>query len=717
MKEENNKSITYNEFYANVKKIIKKKNELEIIEKAYNFAKEKHKGKKRLNGEDYITHPLEVANIVTTLNVDYQTICSALLHETINHTDTDLSEIKNEFGDEIAAIVLSISKINKLNMPDTKDQSAQYLRKVLVGLSEDVRVLFIKLADRLHNMRTIDALPKQDGIMKAIETQNVLIPIAHRLGINSIKSELEDICLRYTKPEIYKDIEDHLQASREELNQELKNMENSISNLLKENNIKFKIKSRVKSIHSIYKKMDKGKSWNSIYDILALRVFVNTEEDCYQVLALIHSKYHPIAKRLKDYIANPKENMYQSLHTTITGHNGYPYEIQIRTYEMDEIAEKGIASHWSYKEKGSVKIQNLMEQKLEMYRNIIDANHNTEDETFQNLMKTEILNDRIYCYTPKGDLVELPEGSTPIDFAYRIHSNVGNTTIGCLVNNQIVPLDHKLEDRDIVKINTSKDSVPRKDWLNFVKTTQAKNKIKAFFNKQEKIEYTEKGKELLEKEIKRKKLVLNELLSQENINKLKQEIHIIDLEDIYFQIGSLRYTPTYIINLISEDKKDALDIYLEKSSNQKINNNNKTGIIVKGIDNILITIANCCKPVKGDPIIGYITKGKGILVHKKECPNIKESKRLIDVEWSNNDNTSYYTDIQIKTIKSSNTLLDIITIASQKDVYISQINTIESTDFIKYEVTVKTNNTEELNNFISVLKSLKNVIEVERKQG
>jgi len=714
---EQNKSITYDEFYANVKKIIKKKEELELIDKAYKFAAKKHQGKKRLNGDDYIIHPLEVANITCTLNVDYQTIVAALLHETINHTDTKIEEIRENFGEEISNIVLSISKINKLNMPDTKNQTAQYLRKVMVGLSEDVRVLFIKLADRLHNMRTIDALPKEDGLKKAIETQTVLIPIAHRLGINSIKSELEDLCLKYTKPEIYKDIEEHLYSSREELNKELKEMEDSISSILKKNNIKFKIKSRVKSIHSIYKKMDKGKSWHNIYDILALRVFVNTEEDCYQVLALIHSVFEPIPKRLKDYIANPKENMYQSLHTSVIGIDGYPYEIQIRTYEMDEIAEKGIASHWSYKEKGSVKIQNLMEQKLEMYRNIIEANNNAEDETFASLMNNEILNDNIYCYTPKGDLVELPEGSTPIDFAYRIHSNVGNTTIGCLVNNQIVPLDHKLEDRDIVKINTSKDSAPRKDWLNFVKTTQARNKIKAFFNKQEKIEYTEKGRELLEKEIKRKKLILNEIINQDTINKLKEEIHIIDLDDIYFQIGSLRYTPTYIINLITEDKKDALDIYLERSSHYQSNHSLKNDIIVKGIDNILITTANCCKPIKGDKIIGYITKGRGILVHKADCPNIKNSKRLIEVEWNNETTTSYFTDIQIKALKGQNELLNIITAASQKEIYISSIKTDELPDYNKYEITVKANNINELNNFISVLKSIPNIIEVERKQN
>ena len=711
------KPITYDELYERVKKIVKKEDELDVINRAYGFALAKHGDKKRLNGDPYISHPLEVAYILTDLNVDYITIACALLHETINHTDTSIDEIREEFGDEIANIVYSVSKINRLELSDDKDSSAQYLRKVLVGLSEDVRVLFIKLADRLHNMRTLYALPLEVQKQKANETTSVLIPIAHRLGINSIKSELEDWCLRYTKPDVYNDILEKLDASREELNDLLNEMKQSISDILTENGISFKIKGRVKSVHSLYNKMDNGKRFSDIYDILALRVFVDTIPDCYLTIGLIHSKYRPMPRRFKDYIANPKENMYQSLHTTIFGVDGHLFEVQVRTYEMDEIAEKGIASHWSYKEKGSVKIQSMMEHKLEMFRNIIDANSDVEnDSEFASNLNNELLSDLIYCYTPKGDVLELPKGATPVDFAYRIHSGVGDRTIGAIVNDQIVPLDHELQDGDIVKINTGKEANPNKDWLNFVKTSQAKNKIKSFFSKQDRANYINLGKEMLEKEIRRRKLAINEVLAETNLEKIFKDTHTTDLEDLYLSIGSLRFTAGYIIDLVFEDKKDVVDIYLGKISNRSNNSNKavKGDIIVAGTDDILVTIANCCKPIKGDPIIGYITKGEGITVHKKDCPNIKASTRLIDVEWNMNNESSYLTDLTIKVLKGKNQLLDIITKASQKDVYIESVRTREDEDYTIYAITIKTNNTSQLEGFISELKSLPIVISVER---
>ncbi|HIS17489.1 MAG TPA: bifunctional (p)ppGpp synthetase/guanosine-3',5'-bis(diphosphate) 3'-pyrophosphohydrolase [Candidatus Coprovivens excrementavium] len=711
------KPITYDELYEKVKKIIKKNEELDVINRAYAFALEKHGEKKRLNGDPYISHPLEVAYILTDLNVDYVTIACALLHETINHTDATIEEIREEFGDEIANIVSSISKINKLELSDDKDSSAQYLRKVLVGLSEDVRVLFIKLADRLHNMRTLYALPVEVQKQKANETTAVLIPIAHRLGINSIKSELEDWCLRYTKPDVYNDILERLDASREELNELLNEMKQSISDILTENGISFKIKGRVKSVHSLYNKMDNGKRFNDIYDILALRVFVDTVQDCYLTIGLIHSKYRPMPRRFKDYIANPKENMYQSLHTTIFGVEGHLFEVQVRTYEMDEIAEKGIASHWSYKEKGSVKIQSMMEHKLEMFRNIIDANSNVEsDNEFASNLNDELLSDLIYCYTPKGDVLELPKGATPIDFAYRIHSGVGDRTIGAIVNDQIVPLDHELEDGDIVKINTGKEANPNKDWLNFVKTSQAKNKIKSFFSKQDRANYINTGKEMLEKEIRRRKLSFNDVLSEKNLEKVLKDTHTTDLDDLYLSIGSLRFTAGYIIDLIFEDKKDVIDIYLGKVGNRTNIGSRavKGDIIVAGTDDILVTIANCCKPVKGDPIIGYITKGEGIAVHKKDCPNIKNSTRLIEVEWNMNNESSYLTDLVIKVVKGKNQLLNIITKASQRDVYIESVKTYEDEDYTTYAVTVKTISVDQLEGFISEIKSLPTVVEVGR---
>ena len=717
MKQEHKIPITYDELYKKIKTFIKKEEELDVINRAYAFALEKHAGRKRLNGDDYISHPLEVANILCDLNVDYVTIAAALLHETVNHSDTTLDDIKEEFGDEIASIVRSISKINRLELSDDKDSSAAYLRKILVGLSEDPRVLFIKLADRLHNMRTIYALPVEEQKAKANETSAVLVPIAHRLGINTIKSELEDLCLRYTKPDVYNDILEKLDASREQLNEYLNEMKQSISDILTENGINFKIKGRVKSVHSLYNKMDNGKRFSDIYDILALRVFVDTVPDCYLTIGLIHSKFRPMPRRFKDYVANPKENMYQSLHTTVFGVEGQLFEVQVRTYEMDEIAEKGIASHWSYKEKGSVKIQSMMEHKLEMFRNIIDSNKEISDDAeFASNLNSEFLSDLIYCYTPKGDVLELPKGATPIDFAYRIHSGVGERCIGALVNDQIVPLDHELEDGDIVKINTGKEPNPNKDWLNFVKTSQAKSKIKSFFSKKDRINYINIGKEMLEKEIRRRKLAFNDVLTDENIEKILRDTHCMDLDDLYLSIGSLRFTAGYIVDLIFEDKRNVMDIYLSRVANRtNIDENSIKGdIIVAGTDDILVKIAKCCKPVKGDKIVGYITKGEGIAIHKSDCPNIQNSNRLIDVKWNMTSDSSYLTDLSITVLKGKNQLLEIITKASQLDIYIESVRTFEEENLTKFVVTVKTVDVSQLDKFISELKSLNFVTDVGR---
>lgn len=710
--------ITFNELYAKISNFIKKNSELNVIKDAYAFALCKHGNKKRLNGDSYISHPLEVVNILCDFNVDYVTIASALMHETVNHSDANVNEIKEQFGPEIGGIIASISKINKLELTDDKESSAEYLRKVLVGLSQDVRVLYIKLADRLHNMRTLYALPVEKQKQKARETTTVLIPIAHRLGINSIKSELEDWCLKYTKPDVYNDILEKLNASKDELNDELQRMEDSVATILDENHVKYKIKGRVKSVHSIYNKMHNGKRWDDIYDILALRVYVDKEEDCYAAVGYIHSKYRPMPKRFKDYIANPKANMYQSLHTTVFGVDGKLFEIQVRTYEMDEIAEKGIASHWSYKEKGSVKIQSMMERKLEMFRSIIEANNKNEsDLDFATNLNNEILSDAIYCFTPKGDVIELPRAATPVDLAYRIHSAIGDTMVGAIVNDKIVPLDYELQDGDVVKINTSKDAKPRSDWLNFVKTSFARSKIKAYFNKQDRLMYINIGKEKIEKEIRKRKLSINETLTEKNINKVLKDVHLNSLEELYLAVGSLRFTAIYIVDLIYGSKANVVDIYLDKVSNSKKKSKTYKGdIIVAGIDDILVTLANCCKPVKGDPIIGYITKGEGILVHKKDCVNIKKSMRLIDVKWNYASDSSYYTDLSVTVTSGNNQLLDIITKAGQKDVYIDAITLDSDVTYPKYSLTVKTVNKEQLDNFISELKSLNTVIEVVRKK-
>ncbi len=685
---------------------LKKRDKYLEIKKAYEYALKEHTGMKRLTGDDFITHPLEVVKILLDLNVDDDTIIAAFLHEVINNGNKTYEDLEADFSQDIAKIVLSLTKINKLELPDNNESSVIYLRKILVGLAEDVRVLYIKLADRLHNMRTNWAINPNKQKQKAEETMSVLVPIAHRLGINSIKSELENLSLYYLKPDVYNDILEKLNDTVDELNEYLEEMKESIIELLNDAGIKFEIKGRVKSVYSIYNKLSNGKEWNKIYDILALRVFVEEESECYQVIGLIHSRFRPMPKRFKDYIASPKENMYQSLHTTVFGVEGHVFEIQVRTYEMDEIAEKGIASHWSYKEKGTKKIQNVMEQKLEMFRNVIEASHNDNDADFENAINSNIFSDFIYTYTPKGDVVELPQGATPIDFAYRIHSRVGDTTVGAIVNDQIVPLSYELKNDDVVNIKTNSSSTPNKAWLNFVKTNQAKNKIKAFFSKQDKEEYIIKGKNILEAELKKRHISFGEIFTSETINKIIKDLKLKDIDDIYLGIGSLRYTTSYIINLTKTDKHQVNDLLFERK-NSIPNINYKSDILVDGVDNIMVNLARCCMPIKGDEIVGYITKGQGVSVHKKDCSNVYANKdRLIDVCWNDSSKNDYYTNIFVVLMEKRDILINVITEIGKKGSQVKSCVVKEMNDKYIYELNVKIKDKDELNSIKNAIRKI-----------
>ena len=694
---------------------LEKREQFETIKKAYEYAYNEHKGMKRLTGDDFITHPLEVTKILMDLNVDDTTIIASLLHEVINNGNKTYEDLVNDFGEDIAKIVLSVSKINKLELPDNNESSVIYLRKILVGLAQDVRVMYIKLADRLHNMRTNWAINPSKQKQKAEETMSVLVPIAHRLGINSIKSELENLSLYYLKPDVYNDILEKLNETVDELNDCLEEMKESIIDILTEAGIKFEIKGRVKSVYSIYNKLSNGKEWNKIYDILALRIFVEEESDCYQVIGLIHSRFRPMPKRFKDYIASPKENMYQSLHTTVFGVEGHVFEIQVRTYEMDEIAEKGIASHWSYKEKGTKKIQNVMEQKLEMFRNVIESSNNDTDADFENAVNADIFSDLIYTYTPKGDVVELPIGSTPVDFAYRIHSRVGDTTVGAIVNDQIVPLSYELKNDDVVNIKTNNNSTPNKDWLSFVKTNQARNKIKAFFSKQDKEEYILKGKNILETELRKRKMAFNEVLTPEVIDKLIKDLKVKDLDEIYLSIGSLRFTAGYIINLTKEDRHEVDDALFErKLSIPKINY--KSDILVEGNSNIMVNIAKCCMPIKGDEIVGFITKAQGISVHKKGCANVpNNSERVVDVSWNMDASNYYFTNIYVYVASSFDLLVNIITEVGKLGCIVRSCNTKEFDNKTMYELNIRIKDKEELDNVMKSIRKIHNVIDVKEE--
>lgn len=711
---------SYDELYEKVSSYITDPEKLNLITKSYRFAFEYHLGEKRLTGEDYIIHPLNVAYILADVKADYETIASALLHEVMEEgrvTDEDLQE---EFGESIASLVKSVTKINRLSFSGDNEAVIANHRKIIVGLSEDVRVIIIKLADRLHNMRTLWAIPEKNQKEKAKETLDVLTPIAHRLGMNKIKGELEDLSLRYYKPDVYFQIVEKLNQSKIERDALVVEMQRSVSELLTEHGIKHEIKGRAKSIYSIYKKMDKGKRFSDIYDIFALRVFVDTEQDCYQVLGIIHSKFKPIPKRFKDYIAMPKTNMYQSLHTTVFGLDGNLFEIQIRTYEMDQVAENGIASHWSYKENGSnvkASLQSEMEQKLQFFKSIIELREESSEDEFVKSVREDVFKDTIYVFTPKGDVVELPSGSTPIDFAYKVHSGVGDKMVGAIVNNNIVPLDYELKDNDIIKINTNKNSLgPNREWMNIAKTSQAKNKIRAFFNRIDKDEYVRLGEESLNKELRKRKITSSDFYSDEKISKLLEDFKCVDMIEIYNNIGNGKFTAIQIINDLYEENDTKEDIILRKTQDKEINLDNvKADVIVEGIDDIKVNIASCCKPIPGDRIVGYITKGYGITVHRMVCPNVESlNERIIDVRWNNTTTKKYPTTILVHASEEKNVLMDIIAKTSNSDISVESIKNIQTTDNHLYHITVLVDSTEKLIKFINDVNSIPNILDVER---
>lgn len=710
------KDITIEDLLEQVKTYNNNDEDLKLIKSAYDYAYKKHFGQKRISGDDYITHPLNVAWILTEINADAYAISAALLHDTIEDSDSTKEDIEAHFGSTVALLVDGVTKINKIKFSSETEQIAANQRKILVGLSEDVRVIIIKLADRLHNMRTLYVMSEEKQKRKAKETLEILTPIAHRIGIYKIKSELEDLSLRYLKPDAYYDVVEKLNIKKTARDEAVNKMMSEVSELLTEHNIVHEIKGRSKSIYSIYQKLNKGKKFDDIYDILALRVFVNTEQECYLALGLIHSKYKPVPKRFKDYIAMPKTNLYQSLHTTVFGIDGELFEIQIRTYEMDRIAEYGIASHWSYKENKDGSIKDVMDQKLQLFRSIIELNDETTSNIdFVDSIKKDVLtSDVIYVYTPKGDVIELPEKSTPVDFAYKVHSEVGDTMVGAIVNDNIVPLNYELKTGDIIKINTNKSSKPSKDWLNFVITSQARNRIKSYYTKQEKDESLNKGIELLNNEIRKNDLSIIETLSNKNIDKLIDELKLTNENELYIGIGSGKFTASSIVKMLTKKelpKKDIVEKINETTFKKEISKND---ILVEGIGEIKVTISNCCKPIPGDNIIGYITKGSGITVHRSNCKNIIDlDERLVNVKWNDSVVHKYLTDIIVYTNTSDN-LLDIIAKASTNGITIDSISTINKSEYKVYNMTVLVENKEKLDKYIVDLQNLSFIKKVER---
>ena len=713
------KDLTIEKLMDKIKTYITDENELSVIDKAYKYAYEKHFGQKRLTGEEYIIHPLNVAYILTRISADYETLSAALLHDVVEDCGVSVSEIEENFGHNIAILVDGVTKINKLNLSGTTEALINNQRKILVGLSEDVRVIIIKLADRLNNMQTLFVHSEKKQKETARETLDILTPIADRLGINSIKQDLEELCLRYLKPDEYYDIVEKLNATKAERDNSVAKMIESVSDLLNKHDIKHEIFGRSKSIYSIHKKLEKGKRFSEIYDLLALRILVDTEQDCYQALGIIHSKFRPKPKRFKDYIAMPKTNMYQSLHTTVFGIDGQLYEIQIRTYEMDRVAEYGIASHWSYKEKGSVKavMQNEMEQKLQFFRAIMDLKKEQENpEDFVNTVKEEVFHNTIYVFTPLGDVIELPNGSTPVDFAYKVHTNVGDKTTGAIVNSNMVPLDYKLKSDDIVKIITNNNSAgPSREWLNFVQTTHAKNKIKSFFNRVNKEENLKKGEEILSKELRKQKISNDEFFDDEKFKKLLSDLKFNSANELYGNLGSGKISINTVMDNFLKKEVSKEEKILEKATKGSQKQSSSNSLIgVAGIDDIKVNLASCCNPVPGDRIVGYITKGYGITVHRMVCPNVSNlDERLIEVKW-NTDSSKLPTNILVRSNSDNNSLINIISKAANNDIPVRRFNSHRSKEDDAIEMTVLVNNKEQLLKLMNDIKMIPEVTDVER---
>jgi len=707
--------LTIEEIISKARSYIEDEEQIQVIEKAYNFAKIKHEGQFRKSGEPYITHPMNVALILISVYADFETISAGLLHDVLEDCDCTPEEMESVFGENITKLVKGVTKLSKINFSTENEYLIDYYKKIIVGMSEDVRVIIIKLADRLHNMRTLWALPSDRQKVKAHEALDILAPIAHHLGIHKIKSELEDLSLRYLKPDVFYDIAEKLNKTKLERDKYVYDMEKEVSSLLDEYHIPHEMKGRAKSIYSIYNKLDKGKKFSDIYDLLALRILVNTEQECYLALGLIHSKFRPLPKRFKDYIAMPKPNMYQSLHTTVFGIDGYLFEIQIRTYEMDEVAENGIASHWAYKESGGSKttanLQTTTEQKLQFFKSIIDLrNDKMSSEEFVNSVKDEVLNNNIYCFTPKGDVIELPKGATPIDFAYKIHTKVGETTVGAIVNNNIVPLNYELKDNDIVKINTNKTSTPSKEWINMVKSTATRNKIKAFFTKNDRDIYVERGKYSLEKELRKRKIVFSDFLTDENIKKICETIKVDTLEEVYLSIGNGKQTVNGVINII--DKIEEIPApKVVKVTTRSID----ADIIVNGIDKVKVNLASCCSPVYGDEIVGYITKNNGITVHRINCHNLEMLEdRTVEVNWNTNTNKRYITYLLIYTKDSDNHMLDLVQTISMMNVSVDGIKIMSKGEKSIYEVACFVTGLDQLDKLFLTLSKNKYIEKVER---
>ncbi len=708
--------------------------DLSVVVKAYNYAEMAHSSAQtRFSGERYFVHPYNVALILADLHVDVQTIAAGLLHDVVEDTGVSYNEIKKEFGEEIANMVDGVTKLSKVKYRNKEERQAESLRKMIVAMSKDIRVVIIKLADRLHNIRTLEYMPHEKQYQKAMETIEIYAPIANRLGMASIKWELEDLSLKYIDPEGYEDLLKKVQEKSEKRKDYISHIIDIIQEKLKESGMEADIKGRPKSLYSIYKKMyHKNRSFEQIYDMIAVRIIVDSIKDCYGSLGIVHTLWKPVPGRFKDYIAMPKPNMYQSLHTTVIGPAGEPFEIQIRTLEMHRTAEYGIAAHWKYKE--GIDESTNYEEKLNWLRQMLEWQQDTNDpQEFMEALKIDLYTDEVFVFTPKGEVVNLPTGSTPIDFAYRVHSAVGNKCVGAKVNGRIVPIDTKLKTGDQVEILTSQSSLgPSRDWLKIAASSQAKSKIRKFFKEKDKDFNVEKGKELVEREIKKQGYQVADLLKDDWIKTVADKYNMFTVSNLYAAVGNGGITENQIVNRLKliylEKNKDKIE--LEKIENLEKNiaktpqrtEKNASGVIIKGIDNIKVRFSKCCNPVPGDAIVGYITRGRGVSVHRADCTNIhdlsdSEDQRFIDVQWDYKEKATFLSELQIKALDRPKLLQDLTSLYAEAKLNAVSLNLrINKEKIAIVDIGFEINETKQIEDLIKKIKKLDGVLEVYRNK-
>lgn len=703
--------------------------DIPLIKKAFEFCVVHHMGQKRLTSEEYYIHPFNVAKIIVTLGMDSQSIAASLLHDVVEDTDVTIEEIKKLFGDEVALLVDGVTKIGRISISSKEQQQAESLRKMLIAMGKDIRVIIIKLADRLHNMRTIDAMAEQKQRDKSLETLEIYAPIAHRLGIRPVKEELEDLSIKHLDPVAYNEIEQLLKVRKHQREQILEDIKERIETRLTKDmpNVKMSFQARIKSIHGIYRKMYlQSKDFDEIYDVYAIRIITDTVADCYNILGIMHDMFRPIPNRFKDYISTPKPNMYQSLHTTVISREGIPFEIQIRTFEMHHTAEFGIAAHWKYKE-GITGTDKYMEDRLAWIRQVLETSDVSGDASeIMRTIKVDLSQEDVFAVTPRGDVINLPVGSTVVDFAFAIHSAVGIKMIGAKANGKIVPINHEIKTGEVIEILTTNQAGhgPSRDWMNIAVTNSAKAKIRSWFKREKRAENIEQGKSDLERELRRNNIIFNEKEANEFIDDLAKRMHFADADELYAAIGYGGLLISKILPRIREDynKRANAAKAAEVSSITPKRQVSSEGVIVDGIDNCLIKLSKCCAPLPGDDIVGFITRGHGVSIHKCDCSNVPrdiekcaEPDRWISAHWSNTQKENFTSTLQISALDREGIVTDILNTAYNMRLAVHAINAkqLKGGNCVAM-LTISAESVEHLRSIIARMGKISGVFSVER---